>query len=320
MTGKGIITKAPASRLRLILILQVIWVGLVCLLAAWWGHLALKQAARIAELEKQTGLSSSIAELQWLHTQRMLHWESATFVVFLIASVVFLFWIYQRDMRRAGGLQAFFASVTHELRTPLTSIRLQAESIADNLSAKEIDQRHLVERLMEDTLRLEAQVERTLELARVEGGGPVFTQTVNLRALVDRMAKSCKEAYRGRLEVQNQLEDLDVQVDPAAFQVILKNLLDNSIRHSKRENVLVSLKAEKHGDEVALLFHDNGECIEQRPGNIGKLFHKGPSSNGAGVGLYLVRVLMERMGGRAVFSGAEGFEVALHFKEGAQDV
>ena len=111
-----------------------------------------------------------------------------------------------------------------------------------------------------------------------------------------------------------------MQVDPAAFQIILKNLLDNSIRHSKRENVLVSLKAEKRGAEVALLFNDNGEFLDQDKKNIGKLFYKGRSSHGAGVGLYLVRVLMERMGGRAVFSGEQGFEVALLFKEGAADV
>ena len=106
-----------------------------------------------------------------MRTQHMLHWESTTFFVLAVVSSAFLFWLYWLDMRRARSIQAFFASVTHELRTPLTSIRLQAESIAEQCDES---QRQLVARLLEDTTRLEGQVERTLELARLEARRPGF--------------------------------------------------------------------------------------------------------------------------------------------------
>ena len=90
-----------------------------------------------------------------------------------------LFWLYWRDAKRTRSLQAFFASLTHELRTPLTSIRLQAESISDGL-ADHPEQKDFLQRLLEDSQRLELQVERVLELARVEGGGPIFTQAIQI--------------------------------------------------------------------------------------------------------------------------------------------
>ena len=45
----------------------------------------------------------------------MLFWESLVFFALLLATTVLLFWLYWRDVKRARGLQAFFASLTHEL-------------------------------------------------------------------------------------------------------------------------------------------------------------------------------------------------------------
>src|SRR4051812_42626283 len=177
MTGKGGITYAPNRRLRLMLGAHVAWLAIVCGLGAWWGRLLLRQAAKIAELEQAAGLAQSEAHRQWEQTQRMLFWESGTYFGLVILATGLVIFLYLRDARRARMLEAFFASVTHELRTPLTSIRLQAETIAESLAASSAD-RELVNRLMQDTMRLESQVERTLELARVEGGGPVLKHSI----------------------------------------------------------------------------------------------------------------------------------------------
>ena len=106
-------------------------------------------------------------------------------MVLLTGLSIALVWLYLRDQRRTNSLRAFFASVTHELRTPLTSIRLQAESLADAGNASP-----LVERLLEDTSRLEGQVEKTLELARIEGGGELDLQPLPIHALAATAASS----------------------------------------------------------------------------------------------------------------------------------
>ncbi len=308
--------KTPLRRMRLLFTALFSWLFLVCVLGAWWGSLILKHAFRIAELERVTGLASSATESHWLKTQRMLYWEGASFFLLLLASTVFLIWLYWRDLKRSKAIQAFFASLTHELRTPLTSIRLQAESIAEDRPGSP-----LIQRLLEDTLRLESQVERTLELARVEGGGPVFTRPLRIKPWIERTLKAWTETHAQRLRIESEIDDFTIEADSTAVQVILKNLLENSLRHLKQDRISVSLKTRKTPEGVKIFFRDNGDGFTGDPRNLGKIFYKGPSSSGAGVGLYLVRVLMERMGGKAEFkvdpieNGFTGFHVSLLFRE-----
>lgn len=301
MTGKGTLTQSPNRRIKLILFALLAWLILVCVLGAWWGSLILKYASQLGTLEK---------------TQRMLIWEGLTFFILLSASTALLFWLYWRDAKRSRALQAFFASLTHELRTPLTSIRLQAESIAEDSKGHP-----LVRRLLEDTLRLEAQVERTLELARIEGGGPLFAQPLRLKPWSERILHSLADSYQGRLEIASNIENSVISADSTALQVILKNLFENTVRHSKKDKTKVELttKQDPKGG-VLLIYQDFGEGFDGNPKTLGKLFHKGSRSQGAGVGLYLIKVLMVRMGGRAHFIGTPSFRAELWFEEGQSNV
>jgi signal transduction histidine kinase len=252
----------------------------------------------------------------------MLYWESGTFFALLLVSSGLLFWLYWRDHIRARGVQAFFASVTHELRTPLTGMRLQAESIADYIESRSLDGgahlTHLTQRLLEDSMRLESQVDRTLELARVEGGGPVFAQPLQIKPWLDRFLRSRSLDYKGKLEIESKAEDLWLQADPAALEVIVKNLLENSVKHSKQDKVQVTISAITHEQGVLVKFQDNGQGYRGNAKSLGKLFQKGPSSQGTGVGLYLVQVLMQKMHGTVRFAPnfSPGFEVQLCFREG----
>jgi signal transduction histidine kinase len=322
--GKGSLSSAPNRRVAISVLAHLTWLALLGLLVAWWGKLLMIQASKIAELEGELGLSADLTQKNWHRTQRMLYGESATFFALLLGCSTLLFWLYWRDVKRARGLQAFFASVTHELRTPLTSIRLQAESIADgavseNVGLEGSTSKNLVARLLEDTIRLEAQVERTLELARVEGGGPVYTQPLQIKPWLDRFLKSWTADHRDRVDFDAQIEDVLIEADPTAMQVIFKNLLENAIRHSKRDRVRISISMATREKGISLKLKDDGAGYSGDEKTLGKVFQKGPSSQGTGVGLYLVKVLMKRMGGWVDFttqSSSPGFEVDLRFLEG----
>lgn len=284
----------------------------------------LKQAARIEQLEGLVGVAYDTARLHWVKTHRMIFWESSVFFIVILISTLFLLWIYWRESLRFRSLQAFFAAVTHELRTPLTGMRLQAESIAE-LTDKGDYSEHttLINRLFEDLLRLESHVERTLELARLEGGGAVFTRALALRPVVDRALSDWQEFYKNRIEVEVRGgEDVAVDADPIAIQVIIKNLIENSIRHAGREKVkvMISFDAERR----ALIFRDDGQGFSGDAKQLGKLFKKSQASQGAGIGLYLICSLMKKMGGLANFrnySGEQsGFETVLIFRLGKGDV
>jgi len=155
--GKGGLSILPVRRTAVIAAVAAVWLLLQFALVAWWVRVVLVQAGRIAALEVQSGSTDSAAAMQWTRTRFMMLGESSVFLALLLAFSLLLAWLYWRESRRARAMQAFFASVTHELRTPLTSIRLQAESIADGEQGAE-----LARRLLEDSHRLESQIEKTL--------------------------------------------------------------------------------------------------------------------------------------------------------------
>src|SRR5579885_2145503 len=275
MTGKGGFTFVPNRRLRLIVVGHMAWLLTVCALGAWWARLLARQAVRIDELERLAGLDQSAAHHQWHATQRMLFWESGSYFILLLLATAALIFLYLREARRSRALEAFFASVTHELRTPLTSIRLQAETIAESLSGNPSSQ-ELVNRLLEDSQRLESQVERTLELARVEGGGPVLKHQIELKPWLERFVQNWRPpGVSLKLDIP---EDLEIEADSGCLQVILRNLLENSVRHSAKASLEITIRAEPREGGTTLIFRDNGPGFDGRRQDLGKLFLKGSRS------------------------------------------
>ena len=129
MDSKGALSVQPVRQSRLIVVLAGVWLAIILALGSWWVSVVMRQAQRIADLRIAGGLSAAAAQAEVNLTQRMLMWESGTFLVLLLTLSGVLFWFYWRDLLRARGTQAFFAALTHELRTPLTSVRLQAPTM-----------------------------------------------------------------------------------------------------------------------------------------------------------------------------------------------
>ena len=304
---------------RWLAVFALLWVLLLIALMAWWGWVVREQSQRIVELERVAGLDSSVATAEWETTQRMLAWEGGTLLILLTGLSIALVWLYLRDQRRTNALRAFFASVTHELRTPLTSIRLQAESLSDAGNTSP-----LIERLLEDTSRLEGQVEKTLELARLEGGGELDLQPLPIRAWLQRQVQSKAAARAVEIELWPATQDADplVLADRSALEIIFRNLIENTARHSEATPARAKIAARENGADLVVSFSDAGQGFGGNPERLGALFFRGQRSQGAGVGLYLVRMLMQRMGGRAEFASrpGAGFETRLHFRRAEEPV
>jgi signal transduction histidine kinase len=318
MDSKGALSVKPGRQSKRIALLAGLWLSVILVLGFWWATIVLRQSERIAELSLRAGIPQAEALAEVQRTERMLFWESGTFLFLLLTVSAALFWYYRRDMQRARGTQAFFAALTHELRTPLTSVRLQTEAIAAGEPSQE-----LIERLLLDTHRLESQIDKTLELARIEGGGTLADQAIRFDQWLERVLRAivsnAGDAAQLTVNVADSLPP--IHGDTSAIQLILRNLVENSMRHGDQPNLKLDVTIAKPQNMVELRFRDNGCGYSGDANELGHLFLRGNQSRGTGVGLYLVRVLMERMGGTVTFSNAAagGFETLLRFRpESAQ--
>jgi signal transduction histidine kinase len=311
--GTGDFIKKPDRRLKLLVITQGLWMVTLLVLAMWWGTLLHQKSDEIADLQTQLGVPESQVQSRLAKTERMIAGESGTFVLMiLIANGVLLMFFY-RDTKRSKSIEAFFASITHELRTPLTSIKLQAEALRDI----EDNPKHTpyLHRLLEDVGRLEGQVQQTLELARIEGGGTLSTQNIRIKSHLQSRIIPQYTLNESRLILDLSVEECFIQADPSALLMILRNLFDNSIKYSTQSPTRISLRGKKSNDHYRLqVIHENSHFVGEA-GHLGRLFYRGNNSQGAGVGLYLIRTLMTKMGGTAEFvPGNNSFTTQLDFK------
>ena len=206
--------------------------------------------------------------------------------------------------RGAGQLPAL---VRHRFKTPLASLQLSLETLA--LRAPSPPQaRVLIERMLADLARMELMVTQILESARLERGRVDFkAEPLQLAAAVERVLTQLEErARRAAVEISASIDpQLYVMSDPLALDVVVRNVLENALAAlTPAGSGSVALSARALGPEVELAVRDSG--VGFAPADGGRLFQKftrlhpggGAGYYGTGLGLFIVRRLMELAHGR----------------------
>jgi signal transduction histidine kinase len=231
------------------------------------------------------------------------------FFLFVFAGLVWLCVKLVLEMRLSQTQRAFLDAVTHELKTPLASFRLGLDTI-DRHDLEPAQRSEFLGRMAEDLDRLETTVSHVLAAARAEelrpareGWGDVELQdllTANVRELVARhhLPEDSVRVDRSR--------PLRVRGDEAELGVVFRNLLENAVKYSE-DPVRIRVGIEEVGDgRVRVEISDQGIGIpKQELGRIFKRFYRASRDvqrqvSGLGLGLFVVRALLRKHGGRIV--------------------
>ena len=200
----------------------------------------------------------------------------------------------------------FLATLAHELRNPLAPIRNSVEllrlagenvPIVQNLSDMMGRQVAHMVRLVDDLLEISRITRGTIELRRA----PVSLSSVVAAAV--ETSRPVIDAADHRLELDLPSEDIWLHADPTRLAQVFSNLLNNAAKYTDPGG-RIRLTARSHGDEIELQVCDNGIGIPAPllP-RVFDMFAQGHSaseraSDGLGIGLTLVRSLVEMHGGK----------------------
>jgi signal transduction histidine kinase len=214
------------------------------------------------------------------------------------------------------------ADVSHELNTPLTAMRGYLETLSmPDLSLDSPTRHRYLSIVREETHRLERIIGDLLDLARLEGGGTAMRQSqVDVRALFERVAARHERDLQSRRIQLVQHVDAAASTlvgDPDRLEQAIQNLAANALRHTPDGGRLV-ISADRRGDAVRLSVRDSGSGIppEQLP-HIFDRFYKGDASrksgSGSGLGLSIVKAIVERHGGTITARNEDGavFEILI---------
>ena len=214
------------------------------------------------------------------------------------------------------------ADVSHELMTPLTAMRGYIETLS--MAALRLDtttRERYMAIVEEETHRLERMIGDLLDLARLEGGGGTLRhEHVPVAGLFDRLASRHEAELTKRqiaLTTRINAGAAHVAGDPDRLEQALQNLVANALRHTPEAGT-ISVTAEAAADGVHLTVRDTGPGIppEHLP-LIFDRFYKADASRkaatGSGLGLSIVKAIIERHGGTITARNDNGavFEIVL---------
>ncbi|HIG70455.1 MAG TPA: HAMP domain-containing histidine kinase [Myxococcales bacterium] len=229
------------------------------------------------------------------------------FLLVMIGLAGLCAWLLQ-EMRSNQRQRAFLDAVTHEMKTPMASFRLYLDTIKRHDPPAE-QRREFIDRMSADLDRLDRTVAKVLDAARAEEHG---RNPIRERVDLAELLSSCIEEMRTRYRLSKEAVELKVERmtpvrgDSSELELIFNNLLENAIKYSD-DPVQVRVQVETlREDRVRVEIADSGIGIPPR--ELRKIFRRfyragrdmQRTAAGLGLGLFVVRSLVRKQGGRVV--------------------
>jgi two-component system OmpR family sensor kinase len=194
----------------------------------------------------------------------------------------------------------FAARSAHELRTPIAGALAQTQQLASELGphSPRLARVHEIEMALRNLAGLS---EKLLQLSRLEAGFARAEAQTDLLPVIRLMVRdlNSRDITAGRINLEVEATSLIAAIDPDAFAIALRNLVDNAARHGNASgeiDVLVgpdSVRVENAGPVVAPAIL----------ATLGQPFMRGDTrANGTGLGLSIVRSILEQTGGSLTFA------------------
>jgi signal transduction histidine kinase len=213
-------------------------------------------------------------------------------------------------VRELGSdLDAMIGGLAHEARTPLRQLDGYAALLVER-GTPEATQRHAAARVREAVARLAATVDALVQLARV-GRHELVRTSVPLAELAAEVIAQIESRLQGR-RIEWQVGELPaVHADPLLLRLALDHLVGNAVKFTApRSTARIEIIPVQADSEIGLAVRDNGVGFD--PADANRLFalfqrlHRPDEFEGSGLGLALVRRVVEKHGGRVWAEGHPG--------------
>lgn len=214
------------------------------------------------------------------------------------------------------------AGISHDLRTPLTAIRGSIKGILDGVVRGE-QQNKFLQMAYRRTEEMNKLLTQLFELSKLETGNmPLHLQKTNLFAWMSTYIEEKREQGESVKWVKKLAQGTgSVLIDQEQMHRVFDNLLENSRKYAEVQPIQISISGKETEQEVLLRFADNGQGVpEEKLASIFEEFYRTDASRkkkeGNGLGLYIVKNLIESMGGQVWAKNEAGLAIYIRLPKG----
>ncbi len=226
--------------------------------------------------------------------------------LFLLIFAFILTQNFEKAVQASRMKSELTSIIIHQLRSPLTSLKWGIESLELGESANILDQ---------NLKRMTELTDNLLVITKIEGEDFILKKAIfSLDELIQRVAKS----FSSIIKINLNLEKVEVLADYSQIRLVVENLIDNAIRYSPvKEKIAISVF--KKNSKAVFKIKDSGIGIPEKDKKyIFEKFFRSDNKlknkvKGSGLGLYIVKKIIEKHKGRVWFESEEGKGTTFYF-------
>lgn len=212
------------------------------------------------------------------------------------------------------------AGISHDLRTPLTAIRGTIKGIQDGIASTPELRDEFLDIAYRRAIDMNHLLERLFYFSKLETGNmPLNFEVIEWREYLEtyvRRFEMLEDNTSIKLKLVEVEKGISSNIDREQFKRILDNLLENSKKYADTDNIEVVISTVVKGSDVVIEVSDNGSGVsDDMISRIFEQFFRGDASRqekeGNGLGLYIVKYLVEQMAGTVTAENRNGFTVKI---------
>lgn len=207
----------------------------------------------------------------------------------------------------------YVSLAAHQLRTPLSTMRLTTEVVLSEIAKKNLKNVEAYSKdILEEIDEMSETVDRFLNVTKIEAGLFVISPKLSKipQLLSDYLRLLGPQFTDKKVKVDVTIDPIlpTSMIDPKVFEIIVDNLLSNAIKYTKSSGK-IDIKITQKNQKIIISIGDNGSGIpKQDQARVFKKLFRSSSTlktEGTGLGLYIVKLLVEQSGGKIWFESSD---------------